>query len=181
LNLEPIQTLTKDQKVLYFAALLVTSLVINAAFYALGVKPATERSNTLKADVELAHKSVAKINDGIARHEAYEAGRQRVAEFKALLPTASEYTDVLRRTYALAKKRNVFESSISVSSQTKFSDMVMLSFNLPVSGNYRDVRRFINDVETSDLFLNIGNLSLSKGGKGNVISLKIGLSTYVRR
>jgi len=181
LKKDVVHMLLRNRKVVFFFILFVAAAAFNVWFYESRVAPASGRAEELEDKLAGDRQRVVMIEDAIARYERYLEVRREVGEFKALLPLSTDYTKVLRKTYELADRRGIQESTYVVSSKDAFGDMEMITFMLPVSGDYKDVRMFIHDVETSDLFLNIGSLSLSKGGKGNEISVGISLSTYMRR
>jgi len=181
LNRDVLLMLTKNRKVVVFLGVFLIAAALNAWFYHFMLEPVSGRTAAVEGRLTEARQRVVMLGDAIERYENYDKSRQQVAEFKELLPSSGEYTEVLRKMYDLADKRGIQEARFTVSSKDAFGEMEMITFTLPVAGNYKDIRLFIHDVETSDLFLNIGNLTLSKASKGNQISLGIGLSTYVRR
>lgn len=53
------------------------------------------------------------------------------------------------------------------------------SLSVPVDGNYRNIRKFINSIERSKHFLILDKVNLSSDKQVNVLSLDFRLSTYL--
>lgn len=177
-----ILSLLKGQRAAQALALaLILAVAVDAAYYAAICRPARARAEALSSRSEELERQNARASENIRRYSEFVEGRQRLEEFKSMLASRREYTKVLKKVYGLAKKDKMRFSSFAAqtSALRQVGGLEQLSFSLPVSGSYPDVRKFIYDVETSDLFLNIDNLGLTGGGKDD-ISLTIGLSTYVR-
>ncbi len=65
------------------------------------------------------------------------------------------------------------------SSRGKQSDLDLYVAQLPLTGRYRDIRSFIDDIETSGMFLIITELSLEDDSAGEgVVEMQLSLATY---
>ena len=65
------------------------------------------------------------------------------------------------------------------SAKTREGDLELYLSELPLEGRYRDIRAFINDVETSGMFLIITRLSLQgEDQRQGVVSVELTLTTY---
>jgi len=65
------------------------------------------------------------------------------------------------------------------SSKSKQSDLDLYVAQLPLTGRYRDIRSFIDDIETSGMFLIITELSLEDDSAGEgVVEMQLSLATY---
>jgi Tfp pilus assembly protein PilO len=51
--------------------------------------------------------------------------------------------------------------------------------SVPVEGNYRNIRRFINSIERSEHFLILDRVDLSSEKKDDTLNLDFTLSTYL--
>ncbi len=169
------------RKVQALALALLFAAAGDAAYYAVVCRPVRAEAAALQSRSDELERLNARASENVRRYSEFLEGKRRLDEFKSMLASRPEYTDVLKKVYRLAKKDKMKFSSFAAqtSALRQVGDLEQLSFSLPVSGRYPDVRKFIYDVETSDLFLNINDLGLTGGGKED-ITLTIGLSTYVR-
>ena len=55
----------------------------------------------------------------------------------------------------------------------------MFTLGVPVEGNYRNLRRFINSIERSKHFLILDRVDLSSEKKAEVLNLDFRISTYL--
>ena len=174
------EVLTKNRKVQALAVLLVAIAAMDVAFYFLRTAPAVARESSLEERVEGLRGQIRDAEKEGALYGSYENGRKQIGEFKALLPRRSEYVQVLDRIYRMAKEDGMKSTSMTTNVKEAASgDLVQLKFTMPVSGNYRSARKFINDIESSAMFLSIDNLSLSTTPDGD-INFTLALSTYMR-
>lgn len=56
-------------------------------------------------------------------------------------------------------------------------DLEIQKVNLPLKGKYRDIRALVADIESSDLFLIISQMTL-EGEQGDVVEVQLSLTTY---
>lgn len=177
-----LETFKTNRKVQVLLLLLVAVLVNDAGFYFLRAAPAAERALAQEGRLRALREEIRAKDAECRLYLSYDKGFAEVEAFKDRLPRRSEYPQILNKVYMLAKEDRM--KSASFGAQTREikqeGDIVQLNFSMPISGSYRDVRKFIYDVESSPLFLNIDNLGLSKAGDADEISLTISLSTYMR-
>ncbi|MBI5190393.1 MAG: type 4a pilus biogenesis protein PilO [Nitrospirae bacterium] len=177
-----VETVKNNRKMQALILLLVAIVVADAGFYLLRVKPASGMAVSLAERAGELEKELASKEAEYERYAAYKKRMDDVERFKQVLPRRSEFTQVIDQVYHLAKDNRMSGASFGADTRglKQEGDLAQLSFSMPIRGKYSDVRRFIYDVETSDLFLNIHSLGLSKVEEPDQISLTIGLSTYVR-
>ena len=79
-----------------------------------------------------------------------------------------------------ARARGVrLESVHYQTAPSREQELEVQSIDLPLVGRYRDIRAFIGDVEASDLFLIITELSLEReSGNQGAVSMQLSLATY---
>ena len=66
--------------------------------------------------------------------------------------------------------------------QAKEQDLEMHQISLPLSGRYRDIRAFVADVETSDLFLVVTEMSLEDTDRNSgKVDVQLRLATYFEK
>lgn len=171
----------QSRKTQVLGALFLACIALVALFNILVAVPAAGRVSDVRARLDSIDAELATVERQVARYDGFMAGRGDVEMFKQMLPAREDYVGLLEKVYAMAKKDGVAGPSFgaSTSAITKSSGLDQVSFSLPASGSYTEVRRFIYDIETSDLFLTINSLGLSKSAEDE-ISLSIGLTTYVR-
>lgn len=177
-----IDTFKKNRKMQALLLLLVALAVADAGFFLLRVNPARARLSGLQDRLASLERDVAARQAEYDRYAAYNKSLADVERFKAVLPRRSEYTGVIEQVYRLAKNDGMASESFGTTKKDvkEEGDLSQLTFSMPIRGRYSDVRKFIHDVETSDLFLAIDSLGLSKVEEPDQISLTIGLSTFVR-
>jgi len=173
----------KNRTVQALVLLVAAFAAADAAYYLAVCRPVAVKVEALGDRLASLDASYKRTGDAIRRYKDFVKGRDDLEKFKMMLASRQDYTDVIKKVYTLARKNGMDYKSFGAQSSelNQVGGLEQLSFTLPVSGSYRDTRRFISDVETSDLFLNINNLSLATGtGNSGAITLSIGLSTYVR-
>jgi hypothetical protein len=163
-------------------ALLVNIALFLAVVYPLSVKVANGEQTAGVAAASLA-----------AARRDYEAARGTVtgkqaadAELKKfygeVLPP--DESDARRITYAninqLAKKANVkYERASYEGSQERDSTLGKLTTTITLSGQYRDIRRFIYELETAPQFLVLENVALSQGAEtSSALNVTVKVATY---
>ena len=174
--------LKKSRKVQALLLLLAVAAAADAGFYFLKLVPARDSLAALDAQFQAVRRDTRATRQELGLYLSYDRGRAELDEFKSLLPRRSQYTETIMRVYAMARDDGMTSSSFGAEEKAvrQAGGLSRLDFSLPVTGSYRQVRKFIYDIETSSLFLNVDNLGLSSRGASDAISLTIGLSTYVR-
>jgi Tfp pilus assembly protein PilO len=173
----------RNRKAQALILLLAVIIAVDAVYYVEVCRPVKLEAAVFDSRLSGLDIRYKKTGDAIRRYEDFIKGRESLQKFKLMLASRQDYTSVIKKVYTLASKDGMEYKSFGAqtSELAQVGGLEQLSFTMPVSGSYRDVRKFIYDVETSDLFLNINTLGLAtiSGGSGKV-GLSIGLSTYVR-
>jgi len=177
-----IELIKKNRKVQALLLGLAALVVCDLGFYLLMTAPARGKVSALDAKLQGVKKEARAREGEYKVYLSYDSGRSELQRFKELLPRRSEYTQTIMKVYRMAKDDGMKSTSFGTEKKAvaQAGDLEQLSFSMPVTGSYPEVRKFVYDVETSKLFLNIESLGLSSGGDSSEISLTIGLSTYVR-
>lgn len=164
-------------------------LVANVVAYGILVRPLQQKSegaadravaasNSLKA----AQKELAQARDLVDRKA--QADEELSAFYQKVLP--ANFTAARRMTYArlpaLADKTNVrYEARThNVGEPDPESWLGQMSIRMVLQGEYRDIRRFIYELETAPEFIIIDNVTLTEGRSDEPQTLTIALSTYYR-
>jgi len=177
-----IAVLRKYRSLQALLIILAAVVVFDSMFYVLRAAPGSAGMDEQQAAIRDKEKGIKAKEDELKTYLSFDSGKSDIARFRELLPRRSEYTDIIRRMSRLATDDGMKSGSFGADAKTsdKAGDLAQITFSLPVSGSYEDTRKFIHDVETSPLFLNINNLGLSSVQESDDITLTIGLSTYVR-
>jgi Tfp pilus assembly protein PilO len=174
--------LIKKSRLAQGLLLLVISLAVaDAGYYFLRAIPASMKVHRLEERlVEIDRKTASEAGQ-YGLYSSYDSGIRQLGQFKTMLPEKDDYIRVVDKVYRLAKEDGMKSVSFGTAAkEVKEGDLIQVDLKMPVSGDYRDVRKFIYDIETSPLFLNIDNLSLSSEGDEGQITLTIALTTYMR-
>jgi Tfp pilus assembly protein PilO len=176
-----IEILLKNRKTQVMVFLLVAVIIADTGFYFLRTLPASSGSVAMEDALRQNRMAIRKMQEEYRLYDSFDRGRGDLGKFKGLLPRRAEYIDVIKKVYRMAKEDGMKSSSFGTDKKEveQEGDLVQLNFALPIKGSYRNVRKFIYDVETSPLFLNIDHLALNAEAGGD-INVTIGLSTYVR-
>jgi len=166
---------------------LVIALILNAALYIGVVYPLS-----MKVDAAERTAQGATSASTAARHE-YEAAKSTVSGKAAAEAELKKfYSEVLppdlsaaqRITYLkvtqLAKKANVtYEQGSNAVAQARGSTLGELSTTVTLSGQYRDIRRFIHELETAPEFLVLETVALSQGSTtSTALNVTVKVSIY---
>jgi type IV pilus assembly protein PilO len=165
------------------------ALLINVAVYAMVVYPLSKK---VAGGEQAAEASSATL--GAARRD-YAAARATVAgKGQADLELEKFYTDVLPpdvsgarritflRIEQLANEAGLrLERETSIPQQQRESNLAKFTYTATLSGEYRNIRRFIHDLETAPEFLVLENVQLSQNNtEGRNLNVTVQIATYYR-
>ena len=150
----------KNRKVQALLLALVAVVAFDTGFYLLRTSPAASRAGELSDKIQALRESTRRKEGEYRYYLSFDTGRADLEKFKELLPRRSDYVSVLRSVERMAREDGMKSTSFGTERKEveKQGDLVQLNFTLPVSGTYPNIRKFIYDVETSSLFLNIDSL-----------------------
>ncbi len=174
--------LIKKSRLAQVLLLFVISLAVaDVGYYFLRAVPASIKVRRLEERLAELNKKTASEAGEYGLYSSFDSGMRQLGQFKTMLPERGDYISLVDKVYRLAKEDGMKSASFGTDAkELKEGDLIQVDFTMPISGNYRDVRKFIYDIETSPLFLNIDNLSLSSGKDEGEINLTIALTTYMR-
>lgn len=164
--------LTKSKR-LQIAALVCVGLVaLDLAVYSVALAPASARL----VEREARYAELRKRN---ADALLFQKQKEAFAGLKAGIPAQKDMPLLVKDLVQIAKKHRLAVGGISYDIPRHGSEgLTMLSFSLPVSGTYPDVKRFIYEVETSDRLLGVQDLKFDSE-KAHV-KLQMKLVTYIK-
>jgi hypothetical protein len=165
------------------------ALVVNVALYAVVVYPLATKvaGGEQEAEASAAALSAARRDHAAAR--ATVAGKaQADAELQkfygAVLPP--DISGARRITFLrmeqLAEQTNLrLERSSSEPKPQRDSDLVKFVYTASLSGEYRNIRRFIHELEKSPEFLVLENVELAQSDvEGRGLNITLQIATYYR-
>ena len=163
------------------------SIVIDLALYALAVLPWSVAVTNARQRVVIANSSLTAAVQARAAAQAtvdgkLEADQELQNFYKEILPTdLSEARGITFARLEQAASRNnlVMERRSSSTDHEAGSRLARLQMTMFLKGDYRDMRGFLSDLEASDDFIVIEEISLSQDNASeNTEVLTLGLATY---
>jgi hypothetical protein len=166
---------------------LIAVLALNAVLFAAVVYPLSTKVSNAEEEAQLAARAST-----AARREIESARRTVAGKAAADAELGKFYGTVLppdqsaaRRItflniFQLAKKANVKWKDAAFDDEPEADTTLgKLTTTIAVSGQYRDIRRFIHELETAPEFLILENVALSQGSTGATdLNLIVKVSTY---
>lgn len=168
---------------------IVALIVVNVGLFLLVVFPLSRKVAGGETQAQAAAAALSAARQDYAAARATVTGKATAdAELKKF------YKDVLppdasgarRITYLkidqLASRSNLrLERRTYDQSQERGSELGKLTATVVLSGDYRDIRRFIYALETSPEFLVLENVALSQGGERETgLNVTVQVATYYR-
>jgi Tfp pilus assembly protein PilO len=167
---------------------LAIAAVINVAVYLAVVYPLAARTESVQVRAQTAVINASNAAKAFRDAEATRTGRARADEqlakfYAEILPR--DQSGARRITYLrlakLAEESNLDSESRSASmSHDRESELEHLDITMVLTGEYRDVRRFIHTLETSPEFVIIKDVSLAQRERDAPLTLTLQLATYYR-
>ena len=169
---------------------LVVAVVANVVLYAVVVFPLGRQVVSAEGEARAQHEAVNRSRLDYLSAKATVTGKQQADSalqkfYKDVLPT--DQSLARRLTYTrlaqLAKEANVkLEHGTNSVVKEKGSTLSKLSTTYTLTGDYRDVRRFIYSLETAPEFLVLENIALTSGGEqqNRGLSVNLDIATYFR-
>ncbi len=173
------------------AALLPLALVlaINIVVLAVVVWPLSQRVTTNESRAVASERAQAAANADFKRVESALQGTARASTdletfYGRILPT--DITAARRMTHLRfqqkAREHGVrYQRGTTAEDQLDDSSLARLSVSVALTGQYDDIRSLLYDLENSDDFFVIENVSLTEGNdEENELSVALLVSTYYR-
>jgi Tfp pilus assembly protein PilO len=163
------------------------ALGANALIYAVAVVPLTETVRRANARAEAAAAMLKTARDRHAAAQATIEGKQRADEelkkfYKDVLPadSASARRVAYTRLEQLARQFGLRPARTGTDPETdRESSLARLLVTMVVAGDYRNIREFIYELESSPEFVVIENVALAQGEEASApLVLTIEVATY---
>lgn len=167
---------------------LVAGLLVNLAVYAAVIYPRTSSAGALERRAQAAAQARARAAAELKDAEAVRTGQERAGEqlakfYDSILPQGQDGARRItyRRLAALADETGLDYDSrtIAIDGDSR-SALERMTVTMQLAGEYRDVRRFINRIETAPEFIVIDDISLSQAERAAPLALTVRLSTYYK-
>ena len=167
--------------------IVIIAVVIDIALYALLVLPRSVALTNARQRAEVASSGLIAAEQALATARTtvdgkLDADRELQIFYREILP--SDLSDARGITFARleeAASRNnlLMERRSSSTDREEGSRLARLQMTMFLKGDYRDMRRFLSELETADDFIVIEEISLSQDDAAeNTESLTLGLATY---
>ena len=167
---------------------LAVALVANVLAYWLVVRPleaksagAADRARQSTAALAVAEKELATARALVSGKS--DADQELSAFYQKVLP--ADLTSARRLTYAslpnLAKKAGVrYEARTTSTDDTSEAKLGHMKMTMMLSGDYRNIRQFIYELESAPDFIIIDDVAIAERQENEPQQLTINMSTYFR-
>jgi Tfp pilus assembly protein PilO len=170
---------------------LVLGIVANALLYAVVVFPLGRQVASAEEQARVQRERLLRARQDYLSAKATVSGKQQADAalqkfYKDVLPADSGTARKLTYTRLadLAREANVkLEHGTNAVKHEKGSQLSKLTTNYTLTGDYRDVRKFIYALETAPEFIvleNIGLTSTSAEAQARSLSMSLEIATYFR-
>jgi Tfp pilus assembly protein PilO len=167
---------------------LAIGLALNLAVYAIVIYPRTSSAGAMERRAQVAAQARARAAAELKEVEAVGASQSRAVEqlatfYDRILPQGP---DGARRITYLRLAELADETGLDYERRTiaiepeRESSLRRMNVTMQLAGEYRDVRRFINRLETAPEFIVIDDIALSQGQRDAPLALAVRLSTYYK-
>lgn len=185
-----LQRLLSEKRRIVFPILL--GILANILLYAVVVFPLNRQVASAEAESREQREVLNRARQDYQQAKATVTGKQQadsaLAKFyKDVLPASSSAARTLTytRLAQLAKQANVrLEQGHNAVDREKGSKLSKLTTTYTLTGDYRDVRRFIYSLETTPEFIVLENVGLTssgeQGGASRVLGISLDIATYYR-
>ena len=169
---------------------IVAALVINLALFMLVVYPLSQKVSTGEQDAAAATDALNAAKRQYQNARSTVTGMAQADDelkkfYEGVLPpdVAGARRITSLRVVQLAQQTNLrFETQTLTASEVRDSDLGKLTQTAVLTGGYRDIRRFIHQLETAPEFLVIERVDLkqSENESNKGITVTVQLATYFR-
>ena len=144
--------------------------------YAAVVAPASAR-------LEEQHRRYQDLKRQYADALLFKKQKEALAGLQRGIPTQKDVPLLIKELVQSARRLNLRAGAINSDIPTPGSGgLAMLTFSVPLSGSYGNIKRFIYDVESSDRLIGIQDVKLETENDKGAVSVKVQMKliTYIR-
>ncbi len=167
---------------------LVVVLLLNVALFAVVVYPLAKKVANGEQDAQASAAALAAARRDIASARATVTGKSQADSelqkfYAEVLP--SDMSGARRITYLridqLARTCDLRLDRANTSEKpVRDSSLVKVTYSASLSGEYRDIRRFIHAIETAPEFLILEDVELSQTDAAQGLNVNVQIATYYR-
>ena len=162
--------------------------IINVLFFVILYRPARGEYDALQSSIEKLRSKVQteqhqveRLEKLSAQLEGSEKDRQRL--FTAhFIPRQAGFSEILPQLDAIAAKSGVLKTRVDYTIDgAPHYGLSSVRMNVPVTGQYSSIVKFIKDLEHSDTFFIINSIEVRGAGAGSAnadLALSLGLETF---
>ncbi|HET7696765.1 MAG TPA: type 4a pilus biogenesis protein PilO [Vicinamibacterales bacterium] len=170
---------------------LLIAIVANVLLYAVVVFPLGRQVAGAEAEANTQHDLLNRARQDHRAAKATVAGKQQADAalqkfYKDVLPVSQSAARTLTytRLSQLAEQANVrLEQGANAVEHEKGSTLAKSTTSYTLTGDYRNVRRFIYSLETIPEFIVLENIALTSPGEpsgGRTLAMRLDIATYYR-
>jgi len=169
---------------------LVIAVLANVLLYAVVVFPLQRQVAGAETEANTQHDLLNRARQDHRAAKATVLGKQQADAalqkfYHDVLPASQSTARTLTYTKLaqLAKQANVhLEHGTNTTTQEKGSKLAKLTTTYVLTGDYRDVRRFIYSLETAPEFIVLENVALTSANEqpGRTLGMNLEIATYYR-
>ncbi len=167
---------------------IVIVLLLNVALFAFVVYPLSRKVANGEQDAQASAAALAAARGDIAAARATVVGKgQADAELQKFYANVlpPDMSGARRITFLridqLARACDLrLDRENTTQKPTRDSSLVKVTYSASLSGEYRDIRRFIHAIETAPEFLVLEGVELAQGETGQGLDVNVQIATYYR-
>ncbi|MDH4098980.1 MAG: type 4a pilus biogenesis protein PilO [Nitrospirota bacterium] len=157
--------------------------VVNLLFYLALVYPMQSMVHNKEDDYSRERQRLVDLRNQAALAKTVVESKAALAELWERLPEKDDLPAFIGSFHALAKEYDLRIPTVKYEPKKEKGEvMTSLFITLPVTGNYPDIRGFIQDMELSDRLIMLENIGISASGSdgGGGTQLQLTMTTYIR-
>lgn len=115
----------------------------------------------------------------LSREIVYKNGQSDFAKFKGRIYPKKQFARFIAELYETADRSKLDVSTISYKPEiNQKAGLIEYALGLALVGNYQQLKKFINDLETFGTLLHIDSLSFTSQGSSEQVQLQLQFTAY---
>lgn len=159
----------------------LAGLVTCLAFYFSTVRPSQQRLDTLRTSAGSLHERIA--HAGLELDESARPVDEQLAAFYRIFPGEHEAADWIGKIAAIAQRGGFSLQEVEYRvNRDKAGKLTRYQMNLPLSGEYQKIRRFLSDLGTEIPIVSLEQVQFERQKVGDrLVDAKIRLVIFLGR
>lgn len=170
---------TKREKILLVIMTIILPLFLFYRFY---YQPTEEKIKKYKEEIKTLELEIAKIETFAKKEKELEVQlvkrKEFLEEIKDILPTEKEVPKLLKNISSMAKQAQLEMINFTPKGEEKKDYYTIIPFEMQVKGNFPNIIKFLNSVETMSRLVTIENIEFAPQDKDEKILAKCLFITY---